>query len=145
MVPSAVPLPTARKRLYPTVPVLAALVIAFASWPLYRRLLVAVDGNYDDVNRLCSELVGDPLTSTWGFVNVNLRPYYAEGSKSLGYEVAEQLGMDPIELRIRNEPEGTVPANATQRISDRNLVRCLREGAERFGWAQRSARPAGVT
>ncbi|OAH45857.1 xanthine dehydrogenase [Sphingobium yanoikuyae] len=56
-------------------------------------------------------------------------------------ELAEKLGMDPIELRIRNEPEGTVPANATQRISDRNLVRCLREGAERFGWAQRSARP----
>ncbi len=59
---------------------------------VYGGTLIAVDGNYDDVNRLCSELVGDPLTSTWGFVNVNLRPYYAEGSKSLGYEVAEQLG-----------------------------------------------------
>ena len=59
---------------------------------VYGGTLIAVDGNYDDVNRLCSELVGDPLTSTWGFVNVNLRPYYAEGSKSLGFEVAEQLG-----------------------------------------------------
>jgi len=59
---------------------------------VYDGTLIAVDGNYDDVNRLCSELVGDPLTDTWGFVNVNLRPYYAEGSKSLGYEVAEQLG-----------------------------------------------------
>jgi len=59
---------------------------------VYDGTLIAVDGNYDDVNRLCSELVGDPLTSDWGFVNVNLRPYYAEGSKSLGYEVAEQLG-----------------------------------------------------
>ncbi len=44
------------------------------------------------MNRLCSELVGDPLTEDWGFVNVNLRPYYAEGSKTVGYEIAEQLG-----------------------------------------------------
>jgi threonine synthase len=59
---------------------------------VYDGTLIAVDGTYDDVNRLCSELIGDPLTADWGFVNVNLRPYYAEGSKSLGYEVAEQLG-----------------------------------------------------
>jgi threonine synthase len=59
---------------------------------VYAGTLIAVDGTYDDVNRLCSELIGDPLTAQWGFVNVNLRPYYAEGSKSLGYEVAEQLG-----------------------------------------------------
>ncbi len=58
----------------------------------YGGTLLAVRGNYDDVNRLCSELIGDPITQTWGFVNVNLRPYYAEGSKTLGYEVAEQLG-----------------------------------------------------
>ncbi len=58
----------------------------------YGGVLLAVDGNYDDVNRLCSELIGDPLTADWGFVNVNLRPYYAEGSKTLGYEIAEQLG-----------------------------------------------------
>ena len=58
----------------------------------YGGTLLAVDGNYDDVNRLCSELIGDPITQTWGFVNVNLRPYYAEGSKSMGYEIAEQLG-----------------------------------------------------
>ena len=56
---------------------------------VYGGTLVAVEGNYDDVNRLCSEVAGD---LGWGFVNVNLRPYYAEGSKSLGYEVAEQLG-----------------------------------------------------
>ncbi len=56
---------------------------------VYGGTLVAVDGTYDDVNRLCSEVYGD---LGWGFVNVNLRPYYAEGSKSVGYEVAEQLG-----------------------------------------------------
>jgi threonine synthase len=56
---------------------------------IYGGTLVAVDGNYDDVNRLCSEVAAD---LGWGFVNVNLRPYYAEGSKTVGYEVAEQLG-----------------------------------------------------
>ena len=56
---------------------------------VYGQTVVAVDGNYDEVNRLCSE-VGDDLP--WAFVNVNVRPYYAEGSKTLGYEIAEQLG-----------------------------------------------------
>ena len=56
---------------------------------IYNATLVAVDGSYDDVNRLCSELAGK---YPWAFVNVNVRPYYAEGSKTLGYEVAEQLG-----------------------------------------------------
>ena len=49
-----------------------------------------VDGNYDDVNRLASELAGEQ--EDWAFVNVNVRPYYAEGSKTLGFEIAEQLG-----------------------------------------------------
>src|SRR5215469_7514654 len=52
--------------------------------------LVAVDGNYDDVNRLCAELASDH--PSWAFVNVNVRTYYAEGSKTLAFEVAEQLG-----------------------------------------------------
>jgi len=55
----------------------------------YGAKVVAVKGNYDAVNRLCSE-VAEALP--WAFVNVNMRPYYAEGSKSLGFEVAEQLG-----------------------------------------------------
>jgi threonine synthase len=58
----------------------------------YGGLLLAVEGTYDDVNRLCSELIGEEVSHGWGFVNVNLRPYYAEGSKSVGYEIAEQLG-----------------------------------------------------
>ena len=52
--------------------------------------LIAVDGTYDDVNRLCAELASE--RPTWAFVNVNVRPYYAEGSKTLAFEVAEQLG-----------------------------------------------------
>jgi threonine synthase len=56
---------------------------------VYGPLLVAVRGSYDDVNRLCSELAEK---YRWAFVNINVRPYYAEGSKTLGYEVCEQLG-----------------------------------------------------
>jgi len=56
---------------------------------IYNPVLVTVDGSYDDVNRLCAEL---SQRYKWGFININLRPYYAEGSKTLGYEVAEQLG-----------------------------------------------------
>jgi threonine synthase len=56
---------------------------------VYAPTLVAVEGSYDDVNRLCSEL-SDKYP--WAFVNINVRPYYAEGSKTLGYEVCEQLG-----------------------------------------------------
>jgi threonine synthase len=58
---------------------------------VYGVNLVAVRGSYDDVNRLCTELAGE---RDWAFVNVNLRPYYAEGSKTLGYEIAEQLGFE---------------------------------------------------
>ncbi|GAA0999320.1 threonine synthase [Acrocarpospora macrocephala] len=59
---------------------------------VYGGRLVGIDGTYDEVNRFCSELIGDSLGEKWGFVNVNLRPYYAEGSKTLAYEIAEQLG-----------------------------------------------------
>ena len=59
---------------------------------VYGGTLVAVDGSYDDVNRLCSELAETDAFEKTAFVNVNVRPYYAEGSKTLGYEVAEQLG-----------------------------------------------------
>jgi threonine synthase len=56
---------------------------------IYGPKVMAVEGNYDQVNRLCCEVAN---THGWGFVNINLRPYYSEGSKTLGYEVAEQLG-----------------------------------------------------
>ena len=56
---------------------------------IYSPVLVAVEGNYDQVNRLCSEIA---TRYNWAFVNINIRPYYAEGSKTYGYEIAEQLG-----------------------------------------------------
>src|SRR5580704_10493088 len=55
---------------------------------IYASHVVAIKGHYDEVNRLCSEIAGK---YGWGFVNVNLRPYYAEGSKSMGFEICDQL------------------------------------------------------
>jgi threonine synthase len=58
---------------------------------IYGTNLVTVDGSYDDVNRLCTELSGE---HEWAFVNINLRPYYSQGSKTLAFETAEQLGFE---------------------------------------------------
>ena len=55
----------------------------------YGATVVPIDGTYDDVNRLCLEVADE---TGWGFVNINLRPFYAEGSKTLAYEIAESLG-----------------------------------------------------
>ncbi len=55
----------------------------------YEPNLIAVDGNYDEVNRLCSEVANK---YHWAFVNINIRPFYAEGSKTYGFEIVEQLG-----------------------------------------------------
>ena len=56
---------------------------------IYNPIMIAIDGSYDDVNRLCSELADQ---HPWAFVNISVRPFYADGSKTLGYETAEQLG-----------------------------------------------------
>jgi threonine synthase len=56
---------------------------------IYGARVIAIQGNYDQVNRLCSQIA---FRFGWGFVNVNLRPFYAEGSKSMGFEIAEDLG-----------------------------------------------------
>jgi threonine synthase len=58
---------------------------------VYGARLIRIAGNYDQVNRLCSQVAD---AHRWGFVNVNLRPYYAEGSKTMGFEIAEQLGWE---------------------------------------------------
>jgi threonine synthase len=56
---------------------------------IYQPRIIAVDGNYDDVNRLCTQIAD---RYGWGFANINLRSYYAEGAKTMGFEIAEQLG-----------------------------------------------------
>jgi len=88
----------------------------------YGGQIVGVRGNYDDVNRLCTELSGD---RPWAFVNVNVRPYYAEGSKTLAYEVAEQLGWelpDRVVVPIASGSLFTKVARGFQDFLDAGLV-----------------------
>jgi len=56
---------------------------------IYGATLIGIKGSYDEVNRLCSEIAENYV---WAFVNINIRPFYSEGSKTFGYEIAEQLG-----------------------------------------------------
>ena len=89
---------------------------------VYGGILVAIDGNYDDVNRLCSEIAAN---RDWGFVNVNLRPYYAEGSKTVGFEIAEQLGWrlpDAVVSPVASGSLLTKVDKAFQEFASRGLV-----------------------
>ena len=91
--------------------------------------LIAVDGNYDDVNRLCAELAGE--YPSWAFVNVNVRTYYAEGSKTLAFEVAEQLGWqapDHVVVPVASGSQLTKVAKGFQELFTR---RAARRGAAR--------------
>jgi threonine synthase len=72
---------------------------------VYGGTVVAVDGTYDDVNRLCAELTSEH--PSWAFVNVNVRAYYAEGSKTLAFETAEQLGWQVPDLSLIHISEPT--------------------------------------
>ena len=90
---------------------------------IYTEQLVAVNGNYDDVNKLASEIAGEE--EGWAFVNVNVRPYYAEGSKTLGYEIAEQLGWrlpDQIVIPVASGSQLTKVHKAFQELVKLGLV-----------------------
>ncbi len=90
---------------------------------IFTDSLVAVDGNYDDVNRLASEIAGEE--DGWAFVNVNVRPFYAEGSKTLGYEIAEQLGWrlpDQVVIPVASGSQLTKVHKAFQELIKLGLV-----------------------
>jgi threonine synthase len=90
---------------------------------IFTDSLVAVEGNYDDVNRLASEIAGEE--DGWAFVNVNVRPFYAEGSKTLGYEIAEQLGWrlpDQIVIPVASGSQLTKVDKAFQELIELGLV-----------------------
>lgn len=90
---------------------------------IYTENLIAVDGNYDDVNKLASEIAGEE--DGWAFVNVNVRPFYAEGSKTLGYEIAEQLGWrlpDQIVIPVASGSQLTKVHKAFQELISLGLV-----------------------
>ncbi|MGA8256479.1 MAG: threonine synthase [Nocardioides sp.] len=90
---------------------------------IFTDSLVAVNGNYDDVNKLASEIAGEE--DGWAFVNVNVRPYYAEGSKTLGYEIAEQLGWrlpDQIVIPVASGSQLTKVHKSFQELIKLGLV-----------------------
>ncbi|MEQ1757632.1 MAG: threonine synthase [Vicinamibacterales bacterium] len=116
---------------------------------IYGPHVVAVDGNYDDVNRLCTQIAD---RYGWGFANINLRSYYAEGAKTTGFEIAEQLGwkfpdhiVSPVaggtllprifkglrEFRDLGLVEGTLPRiHAAQPAGSAPVIRALEAGLE---------------
>ena len=90
----------------------------------YGTNVVAVKGNYDEVNRLCTELSGEH--DGWAFVNINMRPYYAEGSKTLAFEIVEQLGWELPDRVVGPIASGslfTKVARGLREFTDAGLVR----------------------
>src|SRR5437016_8396415 len=89
---------------------------------VYGAKLIGVKGTYDDVNRLCSQ-VADRYN--WGLVNVNLRPFYAEGSKTFGYEIAEQLGWRKPQHVVRPMAGGSLSGNIHKALHELHKVGLL--------------------
>src|SRR4051794_37855821 len=108
---------------------------------VYGGDLVAIDGSYDDVNRLCSELVETDEFEDTAFVNVNVRPFYAEGSKTLGYEVAEQLGWRIPEQVVIPMASGELLTKVDKAFTE--LVEIGLVDAPARGWSVFGAQSAG--
>jgi threonine synthase len=100
---------------------------------VYGGRLVAVRGTYDDVNRLCTELSGE---RDWAFVNVNVRPYYAEGSKTIGFEIAEQLGFELPDRVVGPIASGSLFTKIARGFEEWLEVGLLEGGLPRFNGAQ---------
>src|SRR5213594_3049592 len=90
---------------------------------VYGCRLIAVRGNYDDVNRLCSQIAD---RHPWGFVNVNLRPFYAEGSKTFGFEIAEQLGWQAPEAIVVPMAGGSLISKIYKGLTELERIGLLR-------------------
>lgn len=105
---------------------------------VYGPNLVAVKGNYDDVNRLCSEVADE---YRWAFVNVNMRPFYAEGSKTLGFEIVEQLGW-----RLPQQVIAPMASGSMMVKIDKALRELVRVGlVDDAPWAMFGAQPLGCS
>jgi threonine synthase len=108
---------------------------------VYGGDVVAIDGSYDDVNRLCGELVETDEFEDTAFVNVNVRPFYAEGSKTLGFEVAEQLGWRIPEQVVIPMASGELLTKIDKAFSE--LVEVGLAEAPAGGWRVFGAQSAG--
>ncbi len=100
---------------------------------IYRPHVVAVHGNYDEVNRLCSEIAGE---YPWAFVNINLRPYYSEGSKTLAYETAEQLGWRAPDHVVVPIASGSLLTKISKGLNELARLGLIAEVATRIHGAQ---------
>lgn len=100
---------------------------------VYNPTVMAVKGNYDQVNRLCCEVAN---TQGWGFVNINLRPYYSEGSKTLGFEVAEQLGWKLPDHVVAPLASGSLFTKIYKGFQEFIKVGLVEDKAVRFSGAQ---------
>lgn len=100
---------------------------------IYNPTVMAVHGNYDQVNRLCCEVAN---THGWGFVNINLRPYYSEGSKTLGFEVAEQLGWQLPDHIVAPLASGSLYTKIYKGFQEFIQVGLVEDKAVRFSGAQ---------
>ncbi|MGH2770506.1 MAG: threonine synthase [Actinomycetota bacterium] len=117
----------------------AAKVVGTA---VYGGHVVAVKGNYDHVNRLCSEIA---QTLDWGFVNVNIRPFYSEGSKTLAFEIAEQLGWVPPDHVVVPVASGALLTKIRRGLEELHRVGLAPEPHTRIHAAQASGCSPVVT
>jgi len=100
---------------------------------IYGTKLIEINGTYDDVNRLCSEIAGK---FGWGFVNINLRPYYAEGSKSFAYEFMEQLGWKTPDCVVIPMASGSLLTKIWKAIDEFHKIGIVKESKTRIFGAQ---------
>lgn len=100
---------------------------------IYRPKVVEIEGNYDDVNRLCSEIAGE---RRWAFVNVNIRPYYAEGSKTLAFEVAEQLGWRAPDQVVVPMASGSLLTKIWKGLKEFQKIGILKDVSTKINGAQ---------
>jgi threonine synthase len=91
---------------------------------VYEPNLIAVDGSYDDVNRLCSEVANK---YNWAFVNINIRPFYAEGSKTQGFEIIEQLGWTPPDNVVVPCASGSLLTKVWKAFKEFKELRLIKE------------------
>ncbi len=100
---------------------------------VYAPTVVGIMGNYDDVNRLCSEIAG---VYPWAFVNINIRPYYAEGSKTLCFELIEQLGWEAPDHIIAPAAGGSLITKIGKALKEFHLLGLIEEPKTKIHVAQ---------
>lgn len=100
---------------------------------IYRPTLVAVEGTYDEVNRLCAEI---GARYPWAFVNINIRPYYAEGSKTYGYEIVEQMGWRAPQHIVIPAAGGSLITKISKSLKELKLLGLLGDSRTKLYAAQ---------